>query len=374
MSQDLKSVYDYGKIKAVALDGQAMVFIPKFYIKVASGPDSSQNAGKRCIWITPYSRAGFHIHPAFVYQNKVMDGFYMGAYEASMEGYPNGDRWDSTGKQRILTGIKACSLPNVHVWNYIFKEEASTACKARNTGTDEQAGWHLQNIYEREAIAILMLLEYGRADVVNVIGGGNTLDHGGHSWTTNNPHGDDYTKKTGATNATWRGLHEWWGNCWESVDGVTTDTNGQLLIFSNRMDGTYVETGVKFPAADATENGSNGMTGKYGYIKSLSDASGEKFDLKDIFCPSVLAGNTNNKNTGGSLHDGAWWRPKNMWGTSSNINYHPQTQLWASGGFGNPLRYCGPFMWDLDTGNAIADSGFRLAKYGAVSDEVAYVD
>ena len=89
---------------------------------------------------------------------------------------------------------------------------------------------------------------------------------------------------------------------------------------------------------------------------------------------ALLAGNTDNENTGGSLHDGAWWRPKNMWGSSSNINYRPQTQLWASGGFYSPLRYCGPFVWYLFTGYANAFNGFRLAKYGVVSDEVAYAD
>ena len=131
MGIDLKNVYDYSKIAAATLDGQAMVEIPKFYIKVGTAAETSQQAGKKCYWISPHPRDGFHIHPAFVYKGKVMDSFFYGAYEASVEGFPNGDKWDSTGKQRVMTGYKAASIPSAHVWNYIFKEEAMTACQAR---------------------------------------------------------------------------------------------------------------------------------------------------------------------------------------------------------------------------------------------------
>lgn len=372
MAQDLTSVYDFSKIVPVTVDGQYMVKIPKFYIKVGSAPETSQNAGARTIWITSKQRDGFHIYPAFVYNNKVMDSFLIGAYEASVEGYPNGNKWDSTGKQRVMTGFKACSLPNVHCWNYVFNEEAQTACKARNTGTDEQQGWHLQNVYEVFAIAILMLVEYGRTDFVNIIGAGNT----GKTWTTkNNTYGDDQTVNTGTTNAVWRGIHELWGNCWEHYTGITTDTSGKIQILNHKMDETYVTTTAGFPSGGTTNNGSNGATYKEGWPVTFRDDSGDGYDLKDIFCPATLSTETYAQgNTLGSIHDYAWQIPKNVWGTTANVNYRPQTAGYCHGGFSISSGAVGPFIFNVTRGVAAAYYGFRLAKYGAVTDEVAFDD
>lgn len=372
MSFNFSKSLPWSGINPVTLDGQSMVKVPKFYIKVGYPDETSQNAGKRTIWISARPRDGFHIHPAFVKDNKVMDCFYYGAYEASMEGYPNGDHWDSTGKQRVLTGPKACSLPNVHVWNYVFKEEAKTACEARNTGTSntETSGWHLHNVYEVWAIALLMLTECGRTDMRNVIGDGNV----GVTWTANgNPYGDDHTVLTGMSGASWRGIHELWGNVWEHMDGITTDESGRLSVFDHKMDGTYVGTGIGFPSGGVTSNGSNGKTYKQGWPVTFSDKEGVGYDLKDILCPVTYSAETyDNGNTLGSIHDFSWWVPQNILGTSANVNYRPQTNGYAHGGFGYPAAAVGPFVFDVYYGYANANSGFRLAKYGETSDEIAF--
>lgn len=364
MATDFKKIYPYSGIEPVTIDGQKMVKIPKFYVKVGIAPEGAVQAGKKCWWISDRKRAGYHIHPAFVYKGKVMDSFYYGAYESSVEGFPNGDRWDSTGRQRVMTGYKAASIPNAHVWNYIFKEEAMTACQARNTGTDEQAGWHLHNVYEINAISILMLIEYGRTDMVNAIGTGNS----GMGWTTNgNPYGDDKTVLTGKSNAVWRGIHELWGNCWEHYDGIYTDDAGKLYIFSNQMDGTYVPTGVGMPTADETFP-NNGRYHYRGWMKSFSEVSGDKFDLKDVFCPSVLKGTYDGSNADGTMHDFGWWTQKNYGGSSPTANFRPQTAGYCHGSFNDSARSVGPFIWDVHNGYANAHNGFRLAKYGKVSD------
>ena len=371
MAQDLTSVYDYDAIQSVIIDGQYMVKIPKFYIKAGYPGETSQNAGKRTIWITSKPRDDFHIYPAFVRNNKVMDCFYYGAYEASMEGYPNGDHWDSTGKQRVLTGLKACSLPNVHVWNYIFNEEAQTACNARNTGTGEQAGWHLQNVYEVWAIAMLMIVEYGRTDFVNAIGTGNCLN----KWTTSkNVYGDDYTVNTGSSTAAWRGIHELWGNCWEHYTGITTDAAGKLSILNHKMDGTLVATGIGEPSG-GTKSTSNSRTRTDGWPITLHDESGTGYDIKDIFCPATESTQTyTQSNTLGSIHDYSWWMPKDMYGTSSNAGYRPQTAGYCHGSFAYSSSVCGPLLFSVINGYANADIGFRLAKYGEATDEVAFED
>ena len=295
-----------------------------------------------------------------------MDCFYYGAYEASMEGYPKGDKWDSSGKQRVLTGPKACSLPNVHVWNYVFKEEAQKACEARNV--EGQSGWHLHNVYEVFAIAMLMLAEYGRTDFVNIIGAGYTEK----TYTDkSNAYGDDITANTGTTNAVWRNIHELWGNCNEHYNGITTDASGNLQILNHKMDETYAATTAGFPSGGTTIKTSGG-TYKTGWPITFHDDAGKGYDLKDIFCPATLSTETTEKNTLGSIHDSAWWLPKNILGTSSKEDYRPQTSGCCHGDLYNPSRMVGPFTFYPCNGVDRVYSGFRMAKLGIVTNEVAY--
>lgn len=358
-------------IKEVVIDGQHMVKIPKFYIKVYY-PMFGDAKGKRTILISDKPKKGFHIYPAFVKDNKVMDCFYYGAYEASMEGFPNGDKWDSSGKQRVLTGIKACSLPNVHVWNYVFNEEAKKACEARNTGTGDQAGWHLQNVYEVYAIAILMLVEYGRTDFVDVIGKGNT----GKTWTTkNNTYGDDQTVKTGASDAVWRGIHELWGNVWEHYTGITTDNSGKLSILNHKMDGTMVATGIEQPSGGAKAASSNSVKAQYtdGWPITLCDKSDTGYDIKDIFCPATESAETSAQaNTLGSVHDYALWRPYAAFVSTATADMRPQTSGRAHSSFFYSTNASGPFFFNINCDYAHADVGFRMAKCGTLADETAF--
>ena len=374
MALDFSKIGPWNKITTVTLDGQQMVRIPKFYFGCFDAPAGSQHEGKKLYTISDIPREGLHIYPAFVKDNKVMDCFYYGAYEASMEGYPNGDHWDSTGLQRVMTGPKACSLPDVHVWNYVFNEEAKTACEARNVedGTDEQQGWHLHNVYEVYAIAMLMLAEYGRTDFVDIIGAGNT----GKTWTKkNNTYGDDQTMNTGTTDAVWRGVHELWGNVWEHYTGITTDEYGNLSILNHKMDGTYITTTAGFPSGGMTNNGSNGATFKQGWPVTFRTDSGDGYDLKDIFCPETLSSETYAQgNTLGSIHDHAWWLPKNIYGTDANIGYRPQTSGYCHGSFADSSGAVGPFVFNVRNGDSAAHHSFRLAKYGTATDEVAYED
>ena len=217
-----------------------------------------------------------------------------------------------------------------------------------------------------------MLIEYGAPNMQELIGRG----HVDQTWTTSgNAFGDDKTVKTGTTNAVWRGIHELWGNVWEHTDGAYTDANGQLFIFSNRMDGTYVATGFTGPAADKKTSGSGTGASTYqrreGWIKSFSHLKGAEFDLGDVMCPSILVGAPTDANLGGSVHDYGWYVPRNMYGNTTrdtgNERYRPQTDFYAHGGFfGGSL--VGPFIWSVDSGYADAIRGFRLARYGAAVD------
>jgi len=368
---DFDKIFPYCEMKEVEVDGQKLIQIPRFYIRNEVLNDGVAYAGKYAAQISDREKTGFHIHPAFVKNGAVLSCIQYGAYEASMAGYPNGDHFDSSGKTKVINNIKACSVPNVKPWNYIFKEEAAAACAARNTGEagSEQSGFHLHNIYEVYAIAHLMLIEYGASNMQELIGRG----HVDQTWTTSgNIFGDDKTVKTGTTNAVWRGIHELWGNVWEHTDGAYTDANGQLLIFSNRMDGTYVATGFTGPDADTKVSGSGTGASAYqrreGWMKSFSHLKGNEFNLGDVMCPSKLVGASTDASPGGSIHDYGWYIPRNMYGNTArdtgNERYRPQTEFYAHGSF-NIGSVVGPFIWSLNHGSASASSGFRLARYGA---------
>ncbi|MCI7330226.1 MAG: hypothetical protein MR866_02045 [Selenomonadaceae bacterium] len=358
-------LYPWKGIETVTIDGQQMVRIPKFYLKVAA-LTSGVHAGQRAYLISDVAREGYHIHPAFMSNGKEMDCFYYGAYEASMAGYPNGDHWDSTGKQRSLTGPKACSLPNVHVWNYVLPEFARLACEARNTGTGEQAGWHIQNVYEVNAVAILMLVEYGTTDMMSAIGYGCTVGHGGHVFTTTgNPYGDDYTVLTGTTDAVWRGIHELWGNCWEHYYGITTDTSGVVQILANDGSGVYVSTGQGFPSGVELKTDSNAKSGRQwanGYMADMHTETGAKFNLGDIFFPSKAVASQ----ADGTYHDLFVQRANDYYNFAANVNYDPTTRGYCHGSFDCGADV-GPFIFDVFNGRAGANNGFRLAKLGTVS-------
>ena len=44
------------------------------------------------------------------------------------------------------------------------------------------------------------------------------------------------------------------------------------------------------------------------------------------------------------------------------------------GSFDNSSSMCGPLIFNVSNGCAHADHGFRLAKYGEATDEVAFED
>lgn len=367
MALDFSKIGPWNKIKEVEVDGQKMVRIPKFYHGRITAPVGSQHEGKTLFVVSDIPREGLHVHPAFMWKGEELPYFEYGAYEASNADDPNGTMYDSTGYSKILTGHKACSLPNVHVWNRIYKEEAVTACEARNTGASgsEQYGWHLHNIYETSAIAILMLAEYGATNMQDIIGRGNV----DQTWDTSTNFGGlgaDKNVLTGASDAVYRGIHELWGNCWEHTDGAYTDTAGVLYILSNKMDGTYVTT--SYTGGTGGKESSGGGTGatstkcRSGYMVELTNATGTNYDLTDIICPSVY----DTEQANGTFHDSATYVPKNIWGSSERTTtnterYRPQTNVYTHGGFAVG-SVVGPFFWHVSCGSAHADRGFRLAR------------
>ena len=245
--------------------------IPKFYVKVGNAPAGSDQAGKKCWWVSDNPVAGFSLHPGFMDAGVEIDQFYVGKYEGTNDG-----------------GTKVGSIAGVAPLVSIDFPTMQSRCSARNTGGVE--GFHLWTIHELSAIQMLCLIENGGPDVQNTIGAGNTSSSAAVS--------------TGTTNAVWRGISELWGNVWGMVDGLKTNTSNKVQIFNQNGNGTWVNTGSVIPAT--------------GYPVSMKELNNADCNLKLLFVADSVDSSAGNatyadyfySNTAGSefvcYHGGKW--------------------------------------------------------------------
>lgn len=188
----------YKNISDVVVDGQRMVKIPKFYFKVSrTGAAGSATEGKNSWWISDAPMEGFDLHPAFLDGAKEIDFFLVGKYEA----------YNQSGNK---VGSKAGQAPLVN----INIREMEQRCTVRNQGS--VSGFHHWTIHELSAIQFLCLIEIGTPDVQGTIGNGNTSS--------------SVAVNTGNSNASWRGIHELWGNVWHFVSGIELSSANKLLL------------------------------------------------------------------------------------------------------------------------------------------------
>lgn len=294
--------YPWAGIKTETIDGQEMVYIPKFYYKTGTAPTGSQQAGKKCLWVSDRPIAGYRVHPAFMKAGAEIAGFWVGAYECSVD---------------ASVGSKAASVSGKAPLVSIDFPTMQSRCAARNV--NGQTGWHLWNIYELAAIQMLCLIELGSPDVQAKIGSGNS--------------NSSAAVATGSSNAKWRGISELWGNVWHMVDGFK-GSGTTIQILDRLGNGTYVNTGVA------------ALSGTHAYPKDMMDASGSGFDFNDVFIPKTLDATQSN----GTYGDFYWYAVNDF------VCYHGGA--WGGGASG------GLFCLSLGVPASCSDVGIggRLAK------------
>lgn len=304
MTTNFDTIYPWAGMQAVTVDGQSMIYVPKFYYKIGTAPTGSQQAGNKCKWISDRKLNGYVVHPAFMKDGVEKAGFYVGAYECCA---------DPTNGNKAGSLIGKSPLVNIDFPTMVAR------CAARNTGTGEQAGWHLWNIYELAAIQTLALIELGTPDVQTKIAAGNV--------------NSSAAVATGSTAAKYRGISELWGNVWHMVDGLKG--NGTTIQMLDREGkNTYINTGV------VANTGS-------GYTKEMFTNAGTGFDFNDVYVPSTVDATATN----GTYGDYYWAA------TSNFVCYH-------GGGWGNGAM-SGLFTLHLGDVSGYYDTGVggRLAKY-----------
>ena len=240
--------YPWSDIKTETVDGQSMVWIPKFYYRVHT-PTTGTYLGKKCLEISDGAADGFVLHPAFMKNGAEITGFWVGAYECSTDASDSNKAASIIGKSPLVS----IDFPTMQ-----------SRCAARNTGG--QSGWHLWNIYELAAIQMLCLIELGTPDVQTAVGSGNSASSAAVA--------------TGSSNAKWRGISELWGNVWHMVDGFK-GSGTTIQILDRLGNGTYVNTG----ASALTSSG---------YPKDMLDTSGTGFNFNDVFVPKTIDATASN--------------------------------------------------------------------------------
>ena len=280
-------------------DGQVMVEIPKFYTK-------RELMGTLTTWmISDQPVQGFSLHPAFIVDGVEVPYRYYGAYDAcvydaSATAYVDGLNLDIADTLYTYTEDKLSSVAGRYPTVGILRSHA------RQMAANRGAGWRQLDFWLVEAVQMLYLVEYQSFYSQNILGAGNTNGSylGSSGIQTDSPHtiagasnllgntssntvtGAAVNSKPGTAFMSYRGIENFFGNCWNWVDGfnildqqayVTNtrnyfvdDTSTNLIMLGTRMPQTsaYVREhqnidNAFLPASVSAASSTTGWTDYY---------------------------------------------------------------------------------------------------------------
>lgn len=241
-------------------DGNVMVEIPKFYYRI-------ERSGTITTWkVSAVAQSGFDLHPAFIKDGVEVDYRYYGAYDAcvldvssspqeyiSGLNYDNNDGGNGVGVDvTASTGDKLASVKGVYPMVGLTRAEFRTL--AANVGT----GWRQVDFTLWSAVQMLFLIEYQTFNSQAVLGAGNTngsyLGSSGNqndsphtiagagdslgSGSTDTVSGAGVNAKPGTSFMKYRGIENFYGNCWNWADGINVNVtaNGNVHVTNNSAD------------------------------------------------------------------------------------------------------------------------------------------
>jgi hypothetical protein len=290
-------------------DGNVMVEIPKFYFSHSL----ASNLNSWRIRTTPFP--GFTLHPAFVKAGVEVDYRYIGAYDACYldatdSTYKSGLNLDDMTSNLDLANDKLASVSGVYPLVGVTRAECRTL--AANNG----AGWHQLDFALYSAIQMLYLVEYANFNTQSILGAGNT--NGGYfassadqndsphtiagasnslgNASTNTTTGAGVSAKPGTSFMSYRGIENWYGNCWTWADGINVNegTAGNVHVtndyedFADATTTNYTLLSTALPTASGfIRNILN--TGAYFLSSTNSGASSTTFITDQHFASAVAS-------------------------------------------------------------------------------------
>jgi hypothetical protein len=258
-------------------DGNVMVEIPKFWYKhTLTGTENKWE-------ISDGAADGFTVHPAFIKAGVEVSHRYIGAYDACYldatdSTYKSGLNLDDMTANLDLANDKLSSVSGVYPLVGVTRAECRTL--ASNNG----AGWHQLDFALWSAIQMLYLVEYGNFNSQAELGAGNT--NGSYLASSSNQNDSPHTiagvsnttfanastdgtqpsagAKPGTAYMSYRGIENWFGNCWTWADGINVNIT---------IAGTVYITNDYRNFADNTATGHDLVTSYFqttsGYIRNI---------------------------------------------------------------------------------------------------------
>jgi hypothetical protein len=250
-------------------DGNVMVEIPKFWFK------HELNGSKNTWRIRTTTYPGYQVHPAFIKAGVEVSHRYIGAYDACYlddtdSTYKSGLNLDDMTGNLDLANDKLASVSGVYPLVGVTRAECRTL--AENNGTE----WHQLDFALWSAIQMLFLVEYGDFKTQALLGAGNTNGSylASSANQTDSPHtiagasnalGNASTDgsqlsagaKPGTAYMSYRGIENWYGNCWTWADGINVNqgTAGNVYVandytdFADNTTTNYTLVSSAFPTA-----------------------------------------------------------------------------------------------------------------------------
>jgi len=201
----------FGGMQDVTVDGQAMVEVPKFYVRRGTA------GGDPAWWISDQPLAGYEVHPAFLLDGVEVPAFQYGKYQASLSG----------GKLQSVPGVTPTASRSLTQ----FLADA----EARNVGG--VAGFRLHHYDMWLAIQWLYLVENATMDSQTKTGEGRV-----------NQSSAAAVDAADVAQATYRGIVGLWGNVYQWMDGARTLNS---VIERRDYNGAWQSTGESVPNAGA---------------------------------------------------------------------------------------------------------------------------
>jgi hypothetical protein len=234
-----------------------MVEIPKFYTK-------REVSGDVTTWsIASKPFLGFTVHPAFTKDGVEVNFRYYGAYDACafdvsgstyISGLNRDNAVDNTPNvdATASTGDKLASVSGIYPMIGLTRAQFRTI--AANRGTF----WRQVDFTLWSAVQMLFLSEFGTFSSQATLGDGNTagsyLSQSANqsdsphtiagasnslgNGSTNTTTGAGVDAKPGTSFMSYRGIENFYGNCWNWADGINVNVTatGNVHIINNRAD------------------------------------------------------------------------------------------------------------------------------------------
>ncbi len=226
--------------------GDVMIAFPKLGYKISTSGDTVT------VSMTDNPNAKGYCYLAHTRGTTVKDKFYLGAYK----GYV------TSSKLRSLSGKSPTA--NTAIGNF------RTQAQANGSGYDQSA---FNQLVFRQC---MYLLKYKNLDSQTALGYGYVNDNSSLISTGGtNAKGMDYGETTGKLQMKLFGLEDFWGNAYEYIDGIFSDSSRNILTATENFN----DTGSGY-----TNQGASGFSKNTGgWVSKVQGTSEKGFVLKEHY-------------------------------------------------------------------------------------------